>query len=220
MVIRMIPDFVPSLPVLSAFIAASLLLALTPGPDMTFFMGKTLAQGRKAGIAALLGASSGLVVHTILAAVGVSALLAASQVAFVVLKVAGAAYLVWLAVQTLRNGSALTLKAERASDQPLLRIWLQGVGINILNPKIVLFFVTFLPQFINAGDPHAVGKLLFLGSYFLVLGLPVCVTMILCAGAVAQAVKSSPKTMRVIDWAFAGIMGSFAARLLAASASN
>lgn len=216
----MIPDFVPSLPVLGAFTAASLLLALTPGPDMTFFMGKTLAQGRKAGIAALLGATSGLVIHTILAAVGVSALLAASQVAFVVLKITGAAYLVWLAVQTLRNGSAFTLKAEKTSNEALLRIWLQGVGINILNPKIVLFFVTFLPQFISAGDPHAVGKLLFLGSYFLVLGLPVCLAMILCASTFAQAVKSSPKAMRMIDWAFAGIMGSFAAKLLTASASN
>lgn len=216
----MLPDFVPSYPVLAAFTAAALMLAFTPGPDMTFFMGKTLAQGRTAGIAALLGATSGLVVHTVLAAIGVSALLAASEIAFLVLKIIGAGYLVWLAIQTLRNGSALTLKPERSPGQPLVRIWLQGVGINILNPKIVLFFVTFLPQFISAGDPHAVGKLLFLGTYFLVLGFPVCLAMIFFASAFARAVKSSPRTMRVIDWAFAGIMGSFAARLLTTGTSN
>ncbi|MCX2722882.1 LysE family translocator [Roseibium salinum] len=216
----MLPDFVPSVSVLAAFTVAALVLAVTPGPDMTFFMSKTLTQGRKAGIAAVLGATAGLVIHTVLAAIGVSALLAASALAFTVLKIVGAAYLIWLAFQAVRNGSSFRLDPIEASRQPLHRVWLQGLGINILNPKIVLFFVTFLPQFVSATDPYAVEKLLFLGSYFLALGLPICLLMVTGASAFAGALKSSPKVMRAFDWVFAGIMGSFALKLLAAKASN
>jgi len=216
----MLPDFIPSLTILAAFTAAALILAITPGPDMTFFMSKTLTQGRKAGIAAVLGASAGLVVHTVLAAIGISALLSASELAFTVLKVVGAAYLIWLAVQAIRNGSSLTLEAVKAGRAPFHRIWLQGLGINILNPKVVLFFVTFLPQFVSANDPYAAGKLLFLGSYFVVLGVPLCLLMVFGASAFARFLKSSPRVMRAFDWAFAGIMGTFALKLLAARANS
>lgn len=214
------PEFVPSLSVLLAFTAASVILAITPGPDMTLFVGKTLTQGRRAGLAAVLGAITGLVIHTILAAIGISALLAASQMAFTILKVVGAGYLIWLAYQAIRNGSSLALEAVKFERQPFHRIWLQGLGVNILNPKIVLFFVTFLPQFVSAGDPGATGKLLFLGAYFVVLGGPICLVMVLGAGAFARFIKSSPAVMRTFDWLFAGIMGSFALKLLAAKASS
>lgn len=216
----MLPEFLPSLSVLGAFTVAALILTITPGPDMTLFMGKTLTQGRKAGLAAVLGATSGLVIHTVLAAVGVSALLAASELAFTILKVVGAVYLIWLASQAIRNGSSITHQAVDFRQQPFHRVWLQGLGVNILNPKIVLFFVTFLPQFVSAGDPNAVGKLLFLGAYFVVLGMPICVFMVLGASAFARFLKSSPRTMRAFDWLFAGIMGSFALKLLVAKANS
>jgi threonine/homoserine/homoserine lactone efflux protein len=216
----MLPEFVPSASVLAAFTAAALVLTFTPGPDMTLFMAKTLTQGRKAGIVSVLGATSGLVIHTILAAVGVSALLAASAAAFTVLKIVGAAYLIWLAYHSIRNGSSLSLEAVKAPKQPLHRVWLQGLGVNILNPKIVLFFVTFLPQFISASDPYAVSKLMFLGGYFVALGMPVCMLMVLGASTLSRYLKSSPKIMRAFDWAFASILGSFAMKLLVAKASN
>src|SRR5882757_2645920 len=127
-------DFLPSLDVLLAYSAAALVLIFTPGPDMTLFLGQTLTGGRARGIAAYLGASTGLVVHTMLAAFGLSALLAASATAFGVLKIAGVVYLVWLAIQTLRHGSALALK-EDGGTQPLSRVFMMGVGINLLNPK-------------------------------------------------------------------------------------
>ncbi|WP_269582269.1 LysE family translocator [Roseibium sp. Sym1] len=212
--------FLPDYATLLAFTAAALVLTITPGPDMTLFMSKTLTQGRLAGFAAVLGATAGLIVHTILAAVGVSALLAASALAFTLLKIVGAVYLIWLAYQAIRNGTSFSLEAAKAPKQPFHRVWLQALGVNILNPKIVLFFVTFLPQFVSASDPSAVGKLLFLGFYFVLLGMPICALMVIGASAFARFLKSSPGFMRAFDWAFAGIMGTFALKLLVAKANS
>ncbi|MHA7772655.1 LysE family translocator [Roseibium sp. M-1] len=212
--------FLPDTATLLAFTAAALVLTFTPGPDMTLFMSKTLTQGRGAGLAAVLGAACGLVVHTVLAAVGVSALLSASALAFTLLKIVGAGYLIWLAIQSVRHGSSLTLEAGKSARQPFHRVWLQAMGVNILNPKIVLFFVTFLPQFVSVSDPNATGKLMFLGFYFVLLGMPICVLMVLGASAFARFLKSSPKIMKAFDWAFAGIMGTFALKLLVARANN
>jgi threonine/homoserine/homoserine lactone efflux protein len=210
--------FLPDIQVLLAFTAAGIVLVLTPGPDMTLFIGQTLTGGRARGIAALLGASTGLVVHTTLAAFGLSALLAASATAFGILKVVGVAYLIWLAFGALRHGSALTLKPEAGEAQPVARVFLAGVGINLLNPKIVMFFLTFLPQFVSASDPHAGGKLMFLGLYFIALGIPICIALIFLAERFTGAIRRSPKIMRAIDYLFAGLMGAFAVRLLFARA--
>jgi threonine/homoserine/homoserine lactone efflux protein len=211
-------SFVPDLHILAAYTLAAFVLIFTPGPDMTFFLGQTLAAGRARGFAAMLGVSAGLVVHSLAAAFGLSALLAASATAFAILKVAGVAYLIWLAIQALRQGSAFTLKSADASAQPLSRVFLLGVGINLLNPKIVLFFLTFLPQFVSASDPHAHGKLMFLGLYFIALGIPTCAVLILAAARFTAAIRRSPRAMRVVDYLFAGLMGAFAVRLLLARA--
>jgi threonine/homoserine/homoserine lactone efflux protein len=210
--------FVPGLDVLLAYSLAAAVLILTPGPDMTLFLGQTLAGGRLRGIVSYLGASAGLVVHTMLAAFGLSALLAASATAFGILKIAGVAYLIWLAIDAIRHGSALTLKAETAAPQPLGRVFLMGVGVNLLNPKIVVFFLTFLPQFVSASDPHAGAKLTFLGLYFIVLAVPLCIALILMAERFTAAIRRSPRAMRAIDYLFAGLMGAFAVRLVFARA--
>jgi threonine/homoserine/homoserine lactone efflux protein len=210
--------FLPDIEVMLAFTAAGILLVLTPGPDMTLFIGQTLTGGRARGVAALLGASTGLLVHTTLAAFGLSALLAASATAFGILKVAGVAYLVWLAIEALRHGSALTLKPEAGEARPVARVYLTGVGINLLNPKIVMFFLTFLPQFVSASDPHAGGKLMFLGLYFIALGIPICTALIFLAERFTGAIRRSPRAMRTLDYLFAGLMGAFAVRLLSARA--
>jgi threonine/homoserine/homoserine lactone efflux protein len=210
--------FLPDLHVLVAYTAAALVLIFTPGPDMTFFLGQTLAAGRARGFAAMLGVSAGLVVHSLAAAFGLSALLAASATAFGALKIAGVAYLLWLAVQALRQGSALTLQGQGASTQPLSRVFALGFGINLLNPKIILFFLTFLPQFVSVSDPHAGAQLMFLGLYFIALGIPTCALMILAAERFTTAIRRSPRAMRAIDYLFAGLMGAFAVRLLSARA--
>lgn len=207
--------FLPSLSVFLAYLVAVIALTLTPGPDMTLFLGKAIGQSRKAGIAAFAGASTGLIVHTVLVAVGLSALLAASTTAFTILKVVGAAYLVYLAVQAIRHGSALSVGGKGATD-PIGKVYLKGLMVNLLNPKIIVFFVTFLPQFVTPTDPHAAGKLLFLGLMFVVVATPISIAMIWSAGSLASFLKRSPRATRAVDWLFAGVMGGFAVRLILA----
>lgn len=207
-------DFLPEWPMLLAFAVAVAVVAVTPGPDMTLFLSKTLAHGRRAGMVTFLGAASGLMVHTLFAAVGLTAVLAASATAFTVLKVAGAAYLMWLAVNALRNGSAFRIVAGGGRPASLRRLYLMGLGINILNPKIILFFVTFLPQFVSPSDPAAMERLLFLGLFFVIGSIPICFGLIVVADRIAAALRTSPRLTRVIDYIFASIFGGFAVALL------
>jgi threonine/homoserine/homoserine lactone efflux protein len=207
-------SLVPDLQVLLAFTLAGVVLIVTPGPDMALFLGQTLTAGRARGLAAMLGVTTGTVLHSLIAAFGLSALLAASVIAFTVLKIAGVAYLIWLAIGTLRHGSALTLRRAAGGKPPLRQVYLMGLGCNLLNPKIIMFFVTFLPQFVSASDPRAGAKLMFLGFYFTALALPICAALILAADRFTGAVRRSPRLTRAIDWLFAGLMGAFAVRLL------
>jgi threonine/homoserine/homoserine lactone efflux protein len=206
----MLPDPAVLLP----FAVAVVVIALTPGPDMTFFLGRALAQGRAAGLAAMAGASTGILVHTMLVALGLSALIVAAPTAFLVLKVAGALYLAWLAVQAVRNGSALTLPDRPAPRTGLAATWASGLAINLLNPKIILFFMTFLPQFVRAGDPHAAAQLVFLGLLFIAIALLITVPMILAADRVAATLRARPRIGRAMDWVFASVFMAFAAHLL------
>jgi threonine/homoserine/homoserine lactone efflux protein len=145
-------SFLPTLPVLGAFTLASFVLILTPGADMALFLGQTAAAGRLRGFAAMLGDTTGVLVHSLLAAFGLSALLAASAPAITAVKIAGALYLVWLAVAAIRDGSALALHGA-VPRRPLGQVYLMGLGVNLLNPKVVVFFLTFLPQFVSITDP-------------------------------------------------------------------
>ena len=206
-------ELMPSATTILAYAAAVVLLVFTPGPDMALFLGRTLASGRAAGLAALAGTTAGLYVHTALAALGLSALLAASPMAYGALKWAGAAYLVVLAIQTLRHGSAFEVHGARA-ETSLARAFLVGLGVNLLNPKIVLFFVTFLPQFVAADSPHATAELAILGGLYGLIGAPICVVLILAAERVSGAFARSARLRRALDWATAGLFGAFAARLV------
>lgn len=210
-------DFLPTLPTLAAFSLAAIALTLTPGPDMTLFLGQTVANGRRAGFMSMAGASSGIVVHSLAAAIGLSALIAASPEAFEVLKWVGAAYLAYLAFDVLRHGSGLTSDGSPV-PQSLKKAYVKGVMINLLNPKIILFFVTFLPQFVSPSDPHAAGKLMFLGLFFLVIAILLAIPMILGAEQISGFLKRSKRATRVFDWLFAGVMGAFALKLLATQA--
>jgi threonine/homoserine/homoserine lactone efflux protein len=208
--------FIPDFPVLLAYSVACFVLFITPGPDMSFFLSKTVTGGQRAGIAAMLGALAGCAVHTLLAALGISALLAASATAFTILKIVGAVYLLWLAVDAVRRGSALNVRGGPPQAEPWHKTFLLGVGINLTNPKIVLFFVTFLPQFVDAGDPHAAGKLLFLGLYFIAVSLPLAIALIVAADRVIAGLQCRPRLMRAMDSSFAGLFGAFAVKILAA----
>jgi len=205
---------IPDASVLAAYSLACFVLFATPGPDMSLFLSRTMAGGRSAGIASMLGASVGSLIHTALAAIGLTAVIAASPSAFMGVKVLGAAYLAWLALDAIRNGSALNVREGRREESSFLRVFWMGVMINMSNPKVILFFVTFLPQFVSADDPQASAKLAFLGVYFVVFSAPLCVLMILGAERVVGLLKQRPRVMRLIDYLFATVFGAFAARIL------
>ncbi len=205
----------PEMTVLLPFILAVAVIAITPGPDMTYFVGRALTHGRAAGLAALAGATSGILVHTAAVTFGLSELIVAAPRAFMALKIVGAGYLVWLAVQAIRHGSALTLPQNGGQGRTgLLRTWATGVGINLLNPKIVLFFMTFLPQFVSASDPHAPQQLFSLGLTFILVATLICVPMVLAADRFAATLRRNPKITRIIDWVFASVFCAFAVQIL------
>jgi threonine/homoserine/homoserine lactone efflux protein len=205
----------PSLPTFLAFVGAGLILAMTPGPDMALIVTRSLSGGRGNGFAALAGVSGGLLVHTLAAALGLSALIAASARAYDALKIVGALYLLWLALGALRHGAALKLEAARgAGERGLAGAGLAGLLINLTNPKIIIFFVTFLPQFVDAGDVDAGAKFLTLGLVFIVIGVAVNGLIVLVASRFVAAARASPRALRLFDFGFAGLMSAFAARLL------
>jgi threonine/homoserine/homoserine lactone efflux protein len=209
----MLAQFIPSLPVLATFAVTAIILALTPGPDMTYFLSKTVSQSRAAGFAALGGVSLGVVIHSILVAAGLSALLAASATAFTALKIVGALYLAYLAYDAIRHGSSFSLEGATKAE-PLRAIFVKGLLINLLNPKVIVFFVTFLPQFVSANDPHAPGKLLVLGLTFMAVNIPVCGGIILVGERIAALLKGSSRAARIVDWLFATVLGAFAVKLI------
>ena len=213
-------SFVPDLPVILGFAVATFVLMITPGPDMALQMSRAINYGRAHGLAAMFGAMTGIMVHTTLVAFGISVLILAAPPLFMALKVAGAVYLIWLAWQAIAHGGGLKI-AARAKRLPSLReSYLTGVGINLLNPKVVLFFVTFLPQFVEANDPAAAGKLLFLGAQFVVLSIPLGFLIVFAAEKLAGAFRRSKWVERVLNWSFAAIFTAFAATILTAQARH
>ena len=206
-------DYLPSLATLLAFSAAALLLAITPGPDMTLSISRALGQGRRPALFVVLGTTLGVVCHTLLVAFGIAALITASPTAFFILKTGGAAYLLWLAIQAVRYGSSISVeKVERPESSALANISV-GFWVNILNPKVIIFFMTFLPQFITATYPHVTGKLIFLGFYFIVIGMPVNLIVVLAADRLSAWLQANPKVLRGIDYTFAGVFSIFAAKI-------
>lgn len=207
-------DFVPSLPTILAFSIATLLLAITPGPDMTLWISRSLRDGRSTGLMVLAGTSFGISIHTMLVAFGISALIVASPTAFAILKTGGAGYLLWLAIQAVRHGSNFVVRADGSRENAPLRAFFNGLWVNLLNPKVIIFFMTFLPQFVTANDPHVTGKLLFLGIWSIVLSLPIGVGIILGADVMSGWLQANKKVLRAIDYTFAGVFSIFAAKIL------
>jgi len=206
-------EFLPSPPTLIAFTAAGLLLSITPGPDMTLSISRAISEGRKTALLVVLGTNFGIVCHTLLVAFGISALITASPTAFFILKTGGAAYLLWLAIQAIRFGSSLSVeKVERPQSSALASMSL-GFWVNILNPKVIIFFMTFLPQFVSAQDPHVTGKLIFFGLYFIAIGMPINVIVVLAADRLSAWLQANPKVLRGIDYTFAGVFSIFAAKI-------
>lgn len=210
------PAFVPDLSVILTFALAGFVLAVTPGPDMALFVSRTMSFGRAHGFAAVLGTSTGIAVHTTLVAFGISVLIVAAPAAFWTLKIVGALYLVWLAIQAIRSGGGILVTRAGGRQPSLVQSYLTGLGINLTNPKVALFFITFLPQFISADDPAAASKLLFLGGEFILVSLPVVIATVLFADWLTTTLRDSPWVSKALNWSFAGVFMAFAATILLA----
>ncbi|WP_229399248.1 LysE family translocator [Micromonospora okii] len=190
-----------------AFMVTTLVVVVTPGAGVLFTLSAALAGGRRAALVAALGCTLGIVPHLVAALTGIAALLHSSALAFALVKYAGVAYLLWLAVATLRDRGSLTV-AEDAPPGSAGRMIASAVLSNLLNPKVTLFFVAFLPQFVQPGAPGAVPAMIGLGGMFMLVTLVVFVAYGLCAAAVRRHVLDRPA---VTDWLRRGIAGSFLA---------
>jgi threonine/homoserine/homoserine lactone efflux protein len=193
------------------FLLTTLVVVATPGTGVLYTVAAGLSRGRRAGMVAAVGCTLGIVPHMIAAITGLAALLHASALAFQVVKYAGVAYLLWMAWSTWRDHGALAV--DDATPRTAARVVVSGVLINILNPKLTIFFFAFLPQFVPAGEPGALGRMLLLSAVFMLATLIVFVGYGLFASAVRNRIVSRP---RVLDWmrrAFAGAFLALGARL-------
>lgn len=200
------------------FITTGILLNLTPGPDTLYILGRSVAHGRRAGVASAFGISIGSVFHTCAAALGLSAVLATSAWAFMFVKLAGAAYLIFLGVRALlENQHELAMPADfkRRGAAAAFR---QGIVTNILNPKVALFFLAFLPQFIDANAPSKTIAFVVLGLTFVTTGTIWCLVLAWFSSAFSARLRANPTMTDLLNRAvgslfiFLGLRLAIAAR--------
>jgi threonine/homoserine/homoserine lactone efflux protein len=185
------------------FLFAAFMLNIAPGPDMLYVIGRSLGQGRKAGIVSALGIFVGCWAHILAAAFGIAALLRSSPIAFNMVRYAGAAYLVYLGIKMLvQRGN---LAAQQLKPTSLTAIFRQGVITNVLNPKVALFFLAFLPQFIDARRGSVVWQILLLGLIFNVGGTLVNLGVAYAGGTLGELLRRNARFARLQQW-FTGLV--------------
>ncbi len=183
----------PAISTFGVFALASLVLVVIPGPSVIYIVSRSIDQGRAAGLVSMLGVQAGALVHVTAAAVGLSALLASSATAFSVVRFAGAAYLVVLGVQRLRARSVSDLGQDAPVRAANARLFGQGAVVNILNPKTALFFLAFLPQFIDPARGGAALQVLALGLCFIVIAMLSDGTYAVLAGSIAGRLRRNTR---------------------------
>lgn len=196
---------------LALFLTATLALNLTPGPDMLYVIARSAAEGRRAGIVSALGIAGGTLVHTAAVALGVVSLLAAVPVAFLIVKYSGAAYLIYLGIRALASDAALT--APVVERGRLSAVFRQGVITNVLNPKVALFFLAFLPQFVDPAKGPVALQIVLLGLLFNTSGTIVNIVVALLASRAGEWSKSRLPAPRAMRWLTGGIFIGLGARL-------
>lgn len=177
------------------FALAALALIAVPGPNMIYIVTRGISQGRGAAVASVLGVGTGTLAHIGAAAAGLSALLVSSTLAFDVVKYLGAAYLLYLGIRTIRGEGDARIEHARGHD-PLWRIYRQGVVVNLLNPKTALFFLAFLPQFVDPARGGVAAQILVLGTILLLLGGAMDLLYALIAGALGGWLRRRPAFLR------------------------
>lgn len=199
--------------ILAVFLAAAVALALAPGPDNLFVLTQAALHGRRAGLLVTLGLCTGLVAHTAAVSLGVAALLKASPLAFTLLTVAGALYLLWLAWGAWRAG-AMRLDAGAPSAQAASALYLRGIVMNVTNPKVAIFFLAFLPQFADPARGSVAGQIVVLGVVFGLATLAVFGSIAWAAGFVGEGLRKRPGAQVVLNRLAALIFVALAMRLL------
>src|SRR4051794_23919206 len=188
------------------FLVSGLLLNITPGPDTAYIVGRSAQMGWRGGAAAAVGISAGCLVHVLASAIGLSALLTASATAFAAVKWAGAAYLVYLGItQLLGQQTANTRIAAGPTVVTLRQVFWQGALTNVLNPKVAMFFLAFLPQFVAADSPHKPLAFLLLGTIFIVNGTLWCLGVAVVAARAARRVRGSSAALLWLNRAIGGL---------------
>lgn len=203
-------------PQILAFLAAAVVLTATPGPDNLMVLGMGMSRGRRAGIAFGLGCALGCLSHTLLAVVGVSALVAASPVAFTALKWAGGAYLLWMGVQAWRHAGAVRLGGDAMGEAPLRQLFVKGLIANAINPKVVLFFLSFLPQFVVASQGRVAWQLGLLGVLFTAQAALLFGLLGWFSGSVGAWLNRRPGVGRWLDRLAGAVFIALGLRMLAA----
>lgn len=208
----MLQGLLPDAPALIVFMVATISLNLTPGQDMMYVMGNSVGSGARAGVAAAFGVGGGCVVHTLAAALGLSAVLVSSPVAYDAIRYLGAAYLVYLGVRAVA-GAPERLEARSAGAKGMLPVFRQGVVTNVLNPKVALFFLAFLPQFVDPSRGLTVWQFILLGTIFNVSGTTVNVLVALASGRVGDWLRRSPTFARAQQWVSGAVFVALGARI-------
>ncbi|GHB34103.1 lysine transporter LysE [Streptomyces viridiviolaceus] len=196
-----------------AFLLTTLVVFATPGTGVVYTLAAALSRGRRASVVAAFGCALGIVPHMLATVTGVAALLHASATAFQVLKYAGVAYLLYMAWATLRDKEAITVDGDGAAPVPARRVILRGVLVNILNPKLTLFFFAFLPQFVEPGRAGALPHLLVLSGVFMLVTFVVFAGYGVLAASVRGHVTSRPRVMTWLRRSFAGSFVALGAKL-------
>jgi threonine/homoserine/homoserine lactone efflux protein len=174
------------------FVTAVLLLNATPGPDTAYIVGRSVAQGRKAGLMSALGISAGCCVHALASALGLSAILAASATAFTLIKLAGGIYLVYLGLRMVFSKPAQAAVETKRDERPHTTIFWQAMVTNVLNPKVILFYLAFIPQFVRTDAPNKMLAFFALGATFAVISMGWNSGTAMLAGTLARRASRSP----------------------------
>jgi RhtB (resistance to homoserine/threonine) family protein len=181
------------------FVLSGIILNITPGADTVYILSRSVSQGRSAGVLSVLGISCGSVTHTILAAFGLSALLAGMPVVFGALKIAGAAYLGYLGIRMMFSSPDAPAETTAAEHSGYGKIFRQGYFTNLLNPKVALFFISFLPQFIHQGIAGGPVPFLILGATFIFTGTLWCLLLALGASAVSESLRRRRGMSKILN---------------------
>lgn len=195
------------------FLAGAIMLNLMPGPDTLYIVARSVAQGRKAGLASVAGISSGSAVHAAAAALGLSAVLASSAFAFSLVKWLGVAYLIYMGLQLLLARAPAQEASGASAAASHWQIYRQGLLTNLLNPKVALFFLALLPQFVNPAAAQRELALLFLGAVFVMTGTLWCTAVVLVAASVSKAVRATSTALIIARRVAGGVFISLGLEL-------